>query len=108
MREQDAGAGRNWSVALSWDFAQVIFAREETQLAVAQARLARVRREAAERAAALWVERQQARALWLQARTEEACFALLQLTAELDALTAGLFHDAAEREESACAGGQGR
>jgi hypothetical protein len=108
VREQDAGAGRNWSVALSWDFAQVIFAREETQLAIAQARLARIRREAAERAAALWVERQQARALWLQARTQETCFALLQLTAELDALTAGLFHDAAVREESACAGGHGR
>ncbi|HET7786701.1 MAG TPA: hypothetical protein VFL36_12080 [Myxococcales bacterium] len=105
VREQDAGAGRNWSVSLSWDFAQLIFAREETQLAAARERLARARREAAGRAAALWIERQQARAVWLRARTQEACYALLQLTAELDALTAGLFHEVAESEESACAGG---
>lgn len=108
VREQDAGAGRSWSVTLSWDFAQLVFAREETQLALAQARLAHARREAAEKAAALWIERRQARALWLRARTQEACYALLRLTAELDALTAGLFHDAAQREESACAGGEER
>jgi hypothetical protein len=108
VREQDAGAGRNWSVSLSWDLAQVVFAHEETQLAAARARLARTRREAAEKAAALWIERQQARAVWLRARTQEACLALLQLTADLDALTAGLFHDTAEREESACTGGSGR
>jgi hypothetical protein len=108
VREQDVGAGRNWSVTLSWDFAQLIFAREETQLALAQARLAHARREAAKRAGALWIERRQARALWLRTRTQESCFGLLQLTAELDALTAGLFHDVAEREESLCAGGEGR
>ena len=33
---------------------------------------------------------------------------MLQLTAELDALTAGLFHEAAEREERACASGDER
>jgi hypothetical protein len=104
VREQDAAAGRNWSLTLSWDFAQLIFAREETQLAAAQARLARTRRDAAEKAAALWIERKQARALWVRTRTQEACFALLRLTAELDALTCGLFHDAAVREESACEG----
>jgi len=106
VREQDVGAGRNWSLTLSWDFAQLIFAREETQLAAAQARLARTRRDAAEKAAALWIERRQARALWLRTGTQEACFALLRLTAELDALTCGLFHDAAAREESVCAGGE--
>jgi hypothetical protein len=108
VREQDAGAGRNWSLTLSWDFAQVVFAREETQLALAREHLARARREAANKAAALWIERRQARAVWLRARTQDACFAVLQLTAELDALTAGLFHEAAEREERACAGGDGR
>ena len=106
VREQDAGAGRNWSLSLSWDFAQLIFAREETQLAATQARLARTRRDAAEKAAALWIERREARALWLRTRTRDACFALLRLTAELDALTCGLFDDAVEREESACAGGE--
>jgi hypothetical protein len=69
---------------------------EETQLA-------RVRRDVAMQAGELWIERRQARALWLLSQQREACFALLRLTAELDTLTAGLFREALAREEAACA-----
>lgn len=103
LRENDAGASRGWAVMLSWDFSQVIFAREETQLALAHAHLARLRRDVATEAAQLWIERRQAKALWLSSQERQACFALLRLTAELDALTAGLFRDALAREEAACA-----
>ena len=47
------------------------------------------------------------RARWISlspgALRAEACFAELRLTAELDAITAGLFRDALSREEAACA-----
>ena len=102
LLEQDVAAGRAWFVALTWDFSQLIFAREETQLALAHVQLARARRDAAERAAQLWIERQKARGLWRAAGTRESCFALLRVTAALFALT-GLFRDAAAREEAACA-----
>src|SRR5581483_5716097 len=42
LREQDAGAGRNWALTLTWDLSQVVFAREETQLAQTQAQLAKI------------------------------------------------------------------
>jgi hypothetical protein len=103
LLERDAAAGRTWLVALTWDFSQLVFAREETQLALAHAQLARARRDAAERAAQLWIERQKARAAWLAAGTRDSCLALLRATAALVALT-GLFRDAAAREEVACAG----
>lgn len=103
LREQDFAAGHSWALVLTWDLSQVIFAREETQLALAQVHLARARREAAERAAQLWIERQKARAAWLAAATRESCFALLRATAALVAVT-GLFREAAAREESVCAG----
>jgi len=77
---------------------------ENFALALAHLQLARVRRDAADRAAQLWIERRQAQALWIVARTRESCFALLRATAALVALTGGLFRDAAAREEAACAG----
>jgi hypothetical protein len=104
VREQDVAGGRTWSLMVTWDLAQVVFAREETQLALAHAHLARLRREAAERAASLWTERQQARAVWRTVKTSEACLALLRLTAQLDALTGGMFREIAEREQAACSG----
>lgn len=110
LREQDLGTGHVWSVMLAWDFAQVIYARDESQLALAHAHLARLRREAADRAAQLWVQRPAARAAWRSATAGarvEACLALLRITAELDALTAGLFHDVVAREEAACAAEEG-
>jgi len=96
LRENDVGATRGWAVSLTWDFSQVIFAREETQLALAHAHLARLRDQASERAAALWLERQKAK------QSKAGCLAVLQLTAQLDALTGGLFRDALAREEAAC------
>ncbi len=106
LREQDEAAGHTWSVMLLWDFSQVVYAREESQIALAHAHLARLRREAGEQAAKLWVERRMARARWLAASGPEraqTCMALLQLTAELDALTAGLFREVLASEEAACA-----
>jgi hypothetical protein len=104
VREQDAGAARTWAVTVTWDLSQVIFAREETQLAQTHAQLAKIRREAADRAAQLWIERHKARALFLASRTRESCFAMLRATAALFALTGELFREAAVREEAACAG----
>ena len=107
LREEDLGTGHAWSIVLAWDFSQIVYAREEAQLALAHAQLARARREAAQKAAELWIDRVQQRARWLSlspgALRAEACFAELRLTAELDALTAGLFRDALAREEAECA-----
>ena len=106
VRELDVGVGHTWAVVLAWDFSQVVYARDESQLALAHAHLARIRREAADKAAQLWIDRRAARAQWLAAAPEtrlEACLALLRLTAALDALT-GLFRDALSREEAACTG----
>ena len=107
LHEQDLGVGHAWAVILSWDLPQVIYARDESQLALAHAHLARVRREAAEKAAQVFLERRRARAHWLSLPKGEAraaaCSAGLQLTAQLDALTAGLFHDAVATDEAACA-----
>lgn len=109
VKEQYLGTGHAWSVALSWDFAQVVYAREESQLALAHAQLARVRREAAQKAAQLWTDRRAARVRWVTASPQargEACLALLRLTADLDALTAGLFREAVDAQEAACAAGE--
>ena len=107
LREQDVGVGHVWAVVLAWDFSQVVYARDESQLALTQAHLSRLRREAAERAAQLFLERHRARSLWLSAppgpARVELCFAQLRLTAQLDALTNGLFRDAVSRDEAACA-----
>ena len=49
LREQDFAAGHAWVLVLTWDLSQVIFGREETQLALAHGHLSRARREAAAR-----------------------------------------------------------
>jgi hypothetical protein len=103
LLEQDVAVGRAVLITLTWDLSQVVFAREETQLALASLQLARARREAAERAAQLWIDRRRARSLWLSSGTRESCFALLRMSAALVALTGGLFREALEREEAACA-----
>jgi hypothetical protein len=103
LRQDDAAAWNSWSVTLTWDFAQLVYSREESQLALAHVHLARVRREAADRAAALWVERRQKRAS-LQSLTgaarREAALETLRVTAELDAVTGGLYRDVLAREEA--------
>ena len=107
VREQDVGVGHAWAVVLSWDLPQAVYTREEAQLALAHAHLARLRREAADKAVQLFLERRRARGHFLSlppgAPRTAACLAGLQLTAQLDALTAGLFHDAVASEEAACA-----
>ena len=107
LRQEDAGVANTWSVTLTWDFAQLVYSREESQLALAHVHLARVRREAAEKAAALWVERRQRRAS-LQPLTGaargEAAVELVRVTAELDAVTGGLYRDLLAREEAGLAG----
>jgi hypothetical protein len=108
LREQDVATGRTWLLMLSWDLSQVVFAREESQLALANAQLARARKEAAERAAQLWIERRMAQANWLAVHTRDSCFALLRATAALVALTGGaLFREHAAREQGACTGESG-
>jgi hypothetical protein len=107
LHEQDVGTGHLWSVMLAWDFSQVVYAHDESQIALANAQLARMRREAAEKASRLFIERRRTQARRLSEASAparlELCFAELRLTAELDALTAGLFRDALSREEAACA-----
>ena len=107
LRENDLGSGRAWTVMLTWDFSQVVYAREESQLALAHAQLARLRKEAQAESARLWIERRQARGRWDSSHRPEACAALLRLTAELDAITGGLFRDALAAEEQACAAAEG-
>jgi hypothetical protein len=106
LREQDASVGHAWAVVLAWDFSQVVYARDESQIALANAHLARLRREAAEKAAQLYVDRNRARARWLSQDSGPertvACLDLLKLTADLDALTAGLLREAVASEERAC------
>jgi hypothetical protein len=103
LRQDDAGAAHTWSVTLTWDFAQLVYSREESQLALSHVHLARVRREAAEKAASAWVERRQKRAslrdLSGPARRETALDAL-RLSAELDALTGGLYREIIAREQA--------
>jgi hypothetical protein len=100
--EDDHGAVLTWGVTVTWDLAQVVYAREESQLALAHQHLARVRREARERAAVLWIERRRKRdalAATSAAGRREALFELLRTTAELDALT-GLYGDLLAEEEA--------
>jgi hypothetical protein len=102
--EDDTGDGRAFGVVLQWDLAQVIYAREESALALAHAHLARLRSEAMAQAAKLWTQRRLKRlSLPSGAPRLAAALELLNLTAELDALTGGLFHDALAREEAECA-----
>jgi len=105
--QQDSAVANTWSITLTWDFAQFLYAREESQLALAHVHLARVRREAADRAAELWVERRQKRASLASlsgAARREAALELFRLTAELDAVTGGLYRELLAREEAELAG----
>jgi len=97
LREDDASEGRTWGIVVTWDFSQLVYSREEGQLALAHQHLARVRREVALQAAKLWTERRQKCAA-LQKMSgplrREAYLDLLRITAELDALTGGLYREA--------------
>ena len=103
LREDDAAQARTWGVVVTWDLAQLVYSREEGQLALAHQHLARVRREVALQAAKLWIERRQKCAALQRLSGQmrrEADLDLLRTTAELDALTGGLYREAvAEAEE---------
>ena len=107
LLEDDTADGRVLGIVLQWDFAQVVYGREESQLALAHAHLARLRTDAATQAARLWTQRRLKRLSLLSAPPGAPrlgpALELLGLTAELDALTGGLFHDALAREEADCA-----
>ncbi|MFL5279402.1 MAG: hypothetical protein ACJ79T_23240 [Myxococcales bacterium] len=102
LREDDASEARTWGVVVTWDLAQLVYSREEGQLALAHQHLARIRREVAIQAAKLWIERRRKGAA-LEKLTGplrlEAFLDLLRITAELDALTGGLYRDALKDAE---------
>jgi len=97
LREDDASEARTWGIVVTWDLAQLVYSREEGQLALAHQHLARVRREVAFQAAKLWIERRQKSAS-LQKLSgplrRQVYLDLLCITAELDALTGGLYREA--------------
>jgi hypothetical protein len=97
LLEDDAGQSRAWAVVATWDLAQVIYARDEGQLALAHVHLARMRQQAADDAVRLFEERWRLRSA-LRFTPEgvsrprvEMLIALLRTTALLDALTGGLY-----------------
>jgi hypothetical protein len=102
LREDDASEGRTWGIVVTWDLAQLVYSREEGQLALAHQHLARVRREASIEAAKLWIERRQKCAALAKLGgplRREAFLDLLRITAELDALTGGLYREALQESE---------
>ena len=102
LREDDVSEARTWGIVVTWDLAQLVYSREEGQLALAHQHLARVRREVSFQAAKLWIERRQKCAA-LQKLSgplrREAYLDLLRITAELDALTGGLYREALAEAE---------
>lgn len=95
--EDDLGESRAWAVVATWDLAQIVYARDEAQLALAHVHLARVRQQAVDDAIRLYEERWRLRAALRflpraasRARVD-ALLALLRATAGLDGLTSGLY-----------------
>lgn len=105
ISEEDALRSRSWLVSASWDLPQLLYAREEVAIAASSAHLARARQQAAAQAARLYAERLRALRAALAApegpadRLERA-LAVLTATAELDALTGGLFAAALARAQA--------
>ena len=104
LRWSQQGAATTWAVAATWDLGQVVYARDENQLALSRAQLARRRQEVAMQSAQLYAERlrrlQSSRDARGAARLE-AALELLRTTAALDLLTGGLFRDALDRAQAA-------
>jgi hypothetical protein len=101
--EDDAAVGHTWGIVVTWDLAQIVYAKEEGQLALAHQQLARVRREAQAKATQLWIERQRKCAALDKstlALRHEAQLDLLRVTAELDGLTGGLYREILVEAES--------
>ena len=120
LDEDDVDVGHSWAVVATWDLAQLVYSHDEAQLVLAHAHLARLRRQAADEAAQVWTERRRRLAALRKlsagadrgaergaehgaehgADRDEAALVLLRLTAELDALTGGLFHELLLREQA--------
>ena len=106
LSEDDTGQSTAWAVVASWDVAQIVYSRDETQLALTHVHLARVRQQAAAEAAQLYEERWRRR-IFLRLHgggpsqeRNDSVLGLLRATAGLDALTGGLFQaQLAEAEE---------
>jgi hypothetical protein len=82
-----------WQLAATWDLSQLVYDRDEGQLALGRSHLARRRQEAAGEVAERYVERQRLRRAVADSNGRDAAAALLLLrcTAALEALTGGLF-----------------
>jgi hypothetical protein len=89
--------GRSFAVGATWELGAVVAAREELAASAAAVARARRREEAVGRATALYYERRRAVVALVVAppasalARAEAALAIERLTAELDALTGGLF-----------------
>jgi hypothetical protein len=97
--ENDLGKSRVWAIVAQWDLAQLVYSRDEGQLALAHVHLARVRQKAAETAARLYEERWRRR-VFLRLHADappgelvDPLLGLLRATAGLDALTGGLYRE---------------
>jgi hypothetical protein len=90
-----------WAVAATWDLSQLVYDRDENQLALSRVHLARRRQEVAQDAADRYVERQRLlAALAAGPRDTHTALLLLRCTAALDALTAGLYQGALARAQA--------
>ncbi|GAC1605678.1 MAG: hypothetical protein NVS4B10_19360 [Myxococcales bacterium] len=103
--EDDLAQSRSWAVVATWDLAQLVYARDEAQLALAHVHLARVRREVADDAVRLYEERWRLRSSLRSAppgssrERTDLLLTLLRTTAALDALS-GLYGSQVEELES--------
>jgi hypothetical protein len=105
LRWTDRGQSTAWAVTATWDLPQVIYAREEAQLAHAHLHLEKARQAASREAVRLYLERRDKQRALLSAPPGELQrrlqLEILRLTADLDALTGGLFRAALAREQQA-------
>ena len=98
----DRGQALTWGLTATWDLPQAIYARDETQLVHAHIHLEKVRQAAAREAVRLHLERRDRQRTLAHATQSDARLRLQQdvvrLTADLDAVTGGLFHEVLARE----------
>ena len=95
LRWTDRGQALTWGLTATWDLPQVIFARDETQLVHAHLHLEKARQAASKQAMRLYLDRRDRKRALANAPAHEVRQRLLQevvrLTADLDALTGGLY-----------------
>lgn len=99
----ELGGATTWLVSATWDLSQLVYDRDENQLALSRTHLARRRQEVSAEAAQLYAERLQALRRLREAHGAGrlgAALELLRATATLDALTGGLFAAALARAQT--------